>query len=385
MWREIRFKTRMVFAVLFLFADLIAQDIHSSTSIYINLDAEIHVGGNLENKGLLLNNGAISIDGNWSNAFVYQGLGRVLLNGFNQSIDNNQQSIHALEIYGGGVKSLVGTTMVTGKLTLEDGIVSLSEPSTLVLTETATIAGGSNLSFVDGSITSRGNGYKYFPIGAHSKFYPIEFIDVKGINPSIEVTVMENYPFDVTPNIRKNVYWLRKTTSGSFDGSQISIAFDATEYPDPEKIAIAQGDAANKPIVIDNDEFDVEYGTVNKVTSKRELKGGIFMLGEGPLPPPKAFFISTALSPRAAFSENKTVRVFGEMLNETNFTFKVFNRAGTILFETNSLPAMRETGWDGRDPVTGDYLAAGAYPFLLQGIQVDGKKMVKQGVITIVH
>jgi hypothetical protein len=371
--------------ILFLSHSLFAQDLYSSTNIYIDNAAFIHVNGNVKNDGLIINNGSISLRGNWSNNFVYQGSGKIILAGSDQQFVNKAQTVQDVEVIGGGVKLFIGNQPISGNLNLISGTLKIQQPSFLMLTETAQISGGSDASYIDGLIRTKGNGYKYFPLGFDSKFYPIELIDVKGINPVLEVSVQPDYPFVVTPNIRKNVYWLRKTVEGAYDGSQISIAFDSEEFPGSEKIGIAQGESINKPIAIETDEFDVEFGSMNKVTSRRELKGGVFMLGEGPFLPPKGFYISTALAPSATLSENKTVRVFGEALTESSFTFKVFNRNGKILFETNSLPTMQQTGWDGRDGMTGNYLPAGSYPYILQGLQVGGKKLVKQGVITIVH
>jgi hypothetical protein len=372
-------------AVSLLNVQLDAQDFYSNTTIYIDQSAFIHVSGSVKNDGLIVNNGSIFLQGNWSNNFVYQGSGKIILEGANQQFSNKDQAISTLEVNGGGQKLLLGDYTITANLNLLNGTLKTEELFAISLSETATITGGSEISYIEGVVRSQGNGYKYFPLGINSHFYPIEFIDVKGINPILEVSVKENYPFVTTPNIKKNVYWLRKTFGGTFDGSQVSLAFDPNQFTDLQKIGIAQGESINKPIAIESNEFDVQSGTTNKVTSKREMNGGVFMLGEGPLPPAKAFYMSTALAPRAALSENKTVRVFGNVLSESGFSFRVFNRTGSILFETSSLVSMQETGWDGRDPSTGNYLPSGAYPFILQGLQMDGRKLVKQGVITILN
>jgi hypothetical protein len=362
-----------------------SQDFYSNTTIYIDQSAFIHVSGSVKNDGLIVNNGSISLQGNWTNNFVYQGSGKIILEGANQQFSNKDQAISTLEVNGGGQKLLLGDYTITANLNLVNGTLKTGESFAISLSETATITGGSAISYIEGLARAKGNGYKYFPLGVNSHFYPIEFIDVKGINPTLEVSVKENYPFVITPNIKKNVYWLRKTIGGTFDGSQVSIAFDPDQFADLEKIGIAQGESIDKPIAIESNEFDVQSGTTNKVTSKREMKGGVFMLGEGPLPPAKVFYVSTALTPRAALSENKTVRVFGNVLSEAGFSFRVFNRSGSILFESSSLLTMQETGWDGKDSSTGNYLPSGAYPFILQGLQIDGKKLVKQGVITILN
>ena len=96
------------------------------------------------------------------------------------------------------------------------------------------------------------------------------------------------------------------------------------------------------------------------------------------------FYLSTALSPNAVQAGNRTVKIFGERLSEDEFRFAVFDRWGTIVYQSTSLESMATNGWDGRS-ITGAALVSGTYPYRLTAVDKSGKRFEKKGVITIIY
>src|SRR5690606_24734380 len=76
------------------------------------------------------------------------------------------------------------------------------------------------------------------------------------------------------------------------------------------------------------------------------------------------FYLPNALSPHANYEANKRITVFTTRLAAEDFHFQVFDRSGRIIFETTSLEAMMETGWDGRT-IQGQMMMSGSYPYRL--------------------
>src|SRR5262245_57042511 len=206
------------------------QSVTNQSNLFIPAGLELHLDGDFVNEGFVQNQGSFFISGNWKNTNVYQGLGRVALYGNDdQTFFNNKNAVYHFEINGAGEKFISGTLPISNRLDLTLGLVNVSDADTLLIANGATIGGGSTASFVNGALTHQGTGYKFFPIGVSGGYYPVELLNVTGINPTIEVEVFENtqrlnVPQSVT--VFSNKYWQRKTISGTFLGSPLSIGYN---------------------------------------------------------------------------------------------------------------------------------------------------------------
>ena len=143
-----------------------AQSITNQTNLFIPQGLELHLDGDFVNEGFIQNQGSFFISGNWKNTNVYQGTGRITLNGdLDQTIFNNKNAVYHLEINGTGEKFIADRLPVSNRLDLTLGIVNVSDVDTLLIANGASINGGSTESHVNGALTHQGTGYKFFPIG----------------------------------------------------------------------------------------------------------------------------------------------------------------------------------------------------------------------------
>jgi hypothetical protein len=366
------------------------QGLTNQSNLFIPVGLELHLDGNFVNEGFIQNQGSFFVSGNWKNTNVYQGTGRVTLNGdVDQTIFNNKNAVYHLEINGRGQKFISDKLPISNRLDLNIGIVNVSDVDTLLITNGATVGGGSIASFVNGALTHQGTGYKFFPIGVNGGYFPLELLNASGINPTVEVEVFESIQGLTVPQsvtVFSSKYWQRKTISGTFLGSPLSIGYTIPDdYTNRHVIDILQSDALDNDFSILGN-TRVEYSDpIPLVISDNAATGNVFVLGES-IPPdgiPGQFYLSTTLSPVASNEDNRYVKVFGNQLVENDFQFRVFNRWGLMVYETSSLEGMLHAGWDGRHK--GDYLPSGAYPFILKAVTKSGDVIEKKGVISIIN
>lgn len=367
------------------FSHALSQGVYNASNLYI-LGTAMYVDGAVRNTGALENNGHLAVSADWDSKGAYEGEGTLEVYGnAPQKVAHYGQDIAGLLINGWGVKYIKGALNVVREIHLNRGILEVSSRDVLKLHKDVTISGGNDKSYVDGAITVEGTGYKFFPIGKNGTYAPIEFLDVKGEFPEFSVEVFENAPVISVEDviIRRGLYWHRNDLRGTFSGSAVAIDFERNYFQDPLNIVLVAGrewDQPFQPIT------GIEHSTeTNKISSRSDIHQPILMLGEISERWTSAdFYFSTALSPNAAFPENRSVRIFGERLAEDGFRFQVFNRWGEGIYESTSLAHMSATGWDGHS-MNGVQLPAGSYPYHMHAYDKTGKKFEKKGLITLIY
>lgn len=366
------------------------QSLTNQTNLFVPQALEIHLDGDLVNEGFIQNQGNILVSGDWSNTNIYQGTGTIVLNGsLPQRFFNNRNAVNNFVVDGVGTKIILGLLPITNQLSLSSGIVNVSDADTLLLAGTTTVAGGSPESYIDGAMTFEGVGFKFFPVGKNGGYYPVEMLNISGINPVTEIEVFDDIStISLLGAVTRfsNVYWQRKNISGVFTGSPLSLGYPIPDdYTNRHVIDIMQSDGIDSGFSPLGD-VSVEYTAgVDKVTSENSAAGSVFVLGES-VPATGIqgeFYLSTSLSPRASNTDNQFVKVFGNRLAEGNFQFHVFNRWGMMVFETTSLTNMITKGWDGRHK--GEYLPTGSYPFILKATTLTGEIVERKGMISIIN
>jgi hypothetical protein len=237
-------------------------------------------------KDLFQNQGSFFITGNWQNTNVYQGTGSVTLNGdADQKFHNNKNAVYNLEINGTGTKFILDKLPITNRLDLTQGIVNITDNDTLLIANGASIGGGSTVSYVDGALTHSGVGYKFFPIGKNGGYYPLEMLNINGINPTTEVEVFEisqranTLPSSIT--LFSNIYWQRKTICRNIcELSPISWITHTDDYTNRHVVDILQADAPDKEFTFSgNTRVGVQRSDLAR--DKRQCSTiNIFVLGE---------------------------------------------------------------------------------------------------------
>lgn len=385
-------RTGLLLAVIVWWYSTDAQNLTNQTTLYITEGLEVHLDGDVTSAGFIQNQGSIYVTGNWRNTNVYQGNGTLILSGDRaQTISNNTNAVYHLVVDGQGPKTINGKLPVTNRLDLSLGIINTTANDTLFLSQTAAIGGGSVESHVNGPLLYEGSGYRFFPVGKNGGYYPVDLLNITGVNPVTSLEVIENLPAINAPSaitLYPDVYWVRKSARGTFISSLVAIGYQIPDnYTNRHNLEIVQGDALDQPFSALGD-VTVEYGdAVDKVVSSEALTGSVFALGES-IPVdgiPGEFYFSTSLSPNAIEADNRFVRIFGNQLQANDFLFMVYNRWGLMVYENRSLEFMITKGWDGRHKGDGNMLPAGAYPFVLKAVKKTGEVIEQKGIISIVN
>jgi PKD repeat protein len=99
---------------------------------------------------------------------------------------------------------------------------------------------------------------------------------------------------------------------------------------------------------------------------------------------PRNLYVPNVFHPAAINPENRVVKVYGEGLSGSDFLFRIYNRWGTVIYETNQLDLAQNSGWDGEAKGNGEMLSTNTFSYILKGQFQDGEKFEKTGTITLV-
>lgn len=118
---------------------------------------------------------------------------------------------------------------------------------------------------------------------------------------------------------------------------------------------------ADYSIPIPNEVADAIYTT----------KSNTFCLEQRP-----SVYIPNAIAPNGVNREFKPVIIFG---NPTNYSMRIFNRWGELLFETTN----HQEAWLGTK--NGSPVVSGSYPYNISFTSSDGTNIKKKGIVTVVY
>jgi hypothetical protein len=358
--------------------------IHNRSAVFIPQEVTVHTH-EVNNSGFIMNNGIMSVSGNWTNANIYQGTGAIVLSGETQVIRNNDQSINKLVIDGGGDKIIKSKLVVNAELALLNGIVQFEDNGLLSLDPAAGIQGGSTASFINGPLSWSGTGFRFFPVGTNRQYFPVWLSDVSGLDLVIAVEAhgeANKLRTGVDVENINPVYWTIKTIDGQFQGSHVNAAVQSIPADRSRLVFLAGTNVEEDLAVVANDGIFPE-GDLDVVRSKEIIAQSIFTVATLPEEPVRPSYLSTTLSPNAANAVNRVIKMQGPDLISDGFLLEVYSRWGNRLFETSSLEYMVSTGWEGNH--NGQPIASGAYPFRLIYHDRTGKETQQTGFITVVY
>ncbi len=184
-----------------------------------------------------------------------------------------------------------------------------------------------------------------------------------------------------------DLYWARTAESGTFESSPLSVVYGDEEITSDDRLVIIQSESFTTDFTpLETKAITGSGRHGKKIVSGTDATGTIFLLASLQRPQVQeepAFYFSNILSPSASNPVNRSIKVFGDFLESENFRLTIYNRLGLVVFETRSLAAMREIGWNGE--FNGSALPAGAYPYAFHAVTKSGDARDLKGIISIVR
>lgn len=383
----------IILAFQFAWMPASSQFLHNygAQIISVQKDALIAVNGDVLNEGMIINNGNFSVTSHWTNDGIYNGRGTIILNGEEeQEFDNNSQDVYKLTIDGGGEKRLLSHLNLTKEISLLDGILTPPEGIMLSLTDSAAVTNASSDAYVNGTFFYAGTGYKFFPVGKNGNYRPLELLDVGGIDPMLRVEVIETNPQpntldDSLYSVSETRYWQVSNIAGTYNGSLVKLSVGNDEaFEDLIGTVVAESPRVGGDFVsLGRSETtgDINAGTVTSehISTRKILALGITSLYSID----KSVLVPSAFAPDAVNPEDRQLVIFGNNVVEEDFSFRIFNRWGKLVYEAQSYAEASTVGWGGLNEETQDIAQFGVYSYVLQVRFDDGDIRKKSGTITL--
>jgi len=224
--------------------------INNNNTISITDGTTLFINTDFTNNGTVINNGSMFVSGAWTNNNTYdEGSGTFVLSSTNdQVVNHNAQSFTNLRIVGGGAKYFLADLTITESLTLDDGILISQNNSKLIVDQNATISGGSESSYINGTLLRRGTANLFFPIGSDSEYLPLSLEQIEGNNPEISATAFsESGIFNADQRfsvIDQNRYW--QLNFQNYEGSYVKLPLlGNNSFTDIERLVVVATDQPN--------------------------------------------------------------------------------------------------------------------------------------------
>lgn len=204
------------------------QLVNNGGLFFVKNKTTVAINGSLINKaGTLANEGRIFVGDSLKNYGNYRHLNGVgidtviMTSAFPTGIlMASPDTIGALHVQGGGVKTLSGNLAINKSLILENGLVNTSATNVLTVQKSGQIFGGDNNSYVSGPMAYLGQGaVRRFPLGVDGQYHPVILKNVVGLNDNFgiafEAKAGGTPALGETVADLSNIYWERNISNSS--------------------------------------------------------------------------------------------------------------------------------------------------------------------------
>jgi gliding motility-associated-like protein len=351
-----------------------AQSFYNQGSTVSVLDGTIFsVKDSLVNTGTFVNNGNLLIGGTWLNTGTYDpGAGEITFNSTSatlpQIINHSNQSFSKLTISGGGKKLILADITIEDEIILSDGVIEAENGARVIINQTASVSGGSDLSHINAPVYHRGQGEKLYPLGTGSLYLPVSLMDIadQASFIGVETISLQGGSLPKAPSldaISVYRYWHIDVLQGSLN-SRVSLPVKSESFNGSlENLVVAES-----PSVSEN------FETIGRSSANGTINDGVIVSGRNVTWP----FVTLASSStddgsllvyNAVSPNNDGLNDYLRILNIENYPknkFTVFNRWGDKVFEIDDYDNI-ENIFKGRSNINGEKdLVNGTYFYVLQ-------------------
>lgn len=355
--------------------------ISTGTNLINNGRVEIATGssymsmGNITNTGFLINNGQLELYQNWVNVGTFNtSMGEMIFAGSSdQKFASTYLPIATLTISKmGKLEFEADSIKITDELKFVEGVLNPGENTRFIVDSDADIIheAGSQ-SYFEGTMISRGTGYRIFPVGDGGYFGTLSFLEMQGTGNSNELEIaLEHLPIAAMPGedligISDQNRWKIKQTKGDINHAVLQIDFEEEnlesftnqntirrKYDSP---VIAISDSIVGPyhslgveslIATDSVTYGTIIGAESVALKKDETR--YFGVALAPTVDPKGeIFFPNVFAPSASDIRNQSYKVFGELIAEKPFQIRIYNRFSTLVYQADSFEEANKEGWNG--------------------------------------
>lgn len=189
-------------------------------------------------------------------------------------------------------------------------------------------------------------------------------VDIKAINVMVKMIPTDTFgyntePMVLNPMVNSTDYtyqWTNVTTSTSLGTDRSQIAAETGTY------AVMAIEPVSTCYATDTINVTIQVGN------------------------PRLIYVPNVVNPASSNPENKTVKVYGTAVQENDFTFRIYNKWGEMIYETSSFTDANTNGWNGvYKSVNGAEQNLAVYTYSLHGRYFDGQEFDKTGSITLMR
>lgn len=322
-----------VLLLLFSFGTAYTQNLLTNENAIISLTdgQSLTIQGNAANYGLVSNEGALRLSGNWTNIGEYSSVsGTFSLIGGNQNFTPGSWEYTNLTINSSSL-TIPADIIISEKLDLMSGVVTLENDAFLLLEENAQLTGGNENSYINGIVFTRQQGDLLLPVGTEAEYLPVQLFNVESAE-AIGVRAFSQ-PFEGILSdlltISPNRYWQ------IFDNENFSA--DSIQLPVIGEDFIQNQENATLGFTPDEEDFisSLQNTTLEgdlflgSIYSAGEIASGFYMIAaENGLPPISVINVVTSLEDgKHDFLRIENIEYY------KNNTVEIFDRLGNKVFE----------------------------------------------------
>ena len=362
--------------------------LNQSELIYVK-NTDFCVKGDFQNQGKIINQGTVSVSGNWTNGNKYfASTGKFVLNGdVTQVVRHNKDSFHILVLTGTGEKIWQEEAEVVKEVTFNNSLLTTQASGALIVRDGGIITGASATGYVNGLLFREGVGLRDFPIGKGGKYLPVSLSNIAGSSDvmlgfEIKEPNTGAQPGAAVKSVSQIRYAELTKRNGTFDGSPINLTIGADENQTPSQDLIIAESTLQNGVYRNLGQGNLS-GTI--ISSGFLITGSFFALALSEPLDANAVFIPNAFAPSSSNAEEQIIKIYSDQLAPEEFEFLVFSKWGNVIFQSNSLADMKTTGWNGINKDSGELLSLGVYTYTARGKFINGKTFEKTGNITLIR